>query len=174
MLETIYIMLAVTVPSILIFAMGYIFIKKMFDSERRRLDYDKFKQTTDKIKPLKIRGYERLILFLSRMEYESLIKRCMKPGMTSSQLANSMINEINLEFQHNISQQLFVTDQAWEYVKASKKSMENLINTIISSINKDSNAEFFSSILSETYENNDNKPIEIASKYLRDEFNAVF
>ena len=76
---------------------------------------------------LKIQAYERIILYIERIELESLVMRIFLPEMTVQQLQATLLRTIREEFEHNTTQQLYVTDRAWEYTKGAR----TLVLTII-------------------------------------------
>jgi hypothetical protein len=88
----------------------------------------RFEQTKN-VQPLRMQSYERLILLMERMSPESLVMRIYQPGISATQLKTDLIADINTEFNHNISQQLYVSIQCWQMVRVVKEEMVNLINT---------------------------------------------
>ncbi len=117
------------IPALIVFFITHFQLKSFFDSEyQKRLIDLRFKQTKN-IQPLKLQSYERLILLMERMSPESLVMRIYQPGISATQLKTDLIADINTEFNHNISQQLYVSIQCWQMVRVVKEEMVNLINT---------------------------------------------
>jgi hypothetical protein len=117
------------IPALIVFVITHYQLKSFFDSEyQKRLIDLRFEQTKN-IQPLKLQSYERLILLMERMSPESLVMRTYQPGISASQLKMDLIADINTEFNHNISQQLYVSIQCWQMVRIVKEEMINLINT---------------------------------------------
>ncbi|MDD4847935.1 MAG: hypothetical protein PHR53_04120 [Bacteroidales bacterium] len=78
--------------------------------------------------PIRLQAYERLLLYLERIQIEGLVMRVSQIGMNTLQLQSALIRTIREEFEHNISQQLYVTDVAWEQVKEARERIVQLIN----------------------------------------------
>ena len=78
--------------------------------------------------PLRIQAYERLVLLLERIKPESLLLRVQSPNMTAGLLHQELLITIRAEFEHNLSQQIYVSQAAWDSVKAAKDSLIRLIN----------------------------------------------
>ena len=78
--------------------------------------------------PLKLQAYERMILFLERIGPNSLLIRVNRGGMTAGQLQSELLATIRAEFEHNLSQQIYITNRAWIEVSHSKEETIKIIN----------------------------------------------
>ena len=77
-----------------------------------------------------MQAYERLVLFLERMNPDNLVLRCYEPTMDSKLLKDVMVQNIRNEFEHNLSQQLYISNEAWALIKNAKEEMISTINTV--------------------------------------------
>lgn len=94
-------------------------IKKVQETETRKV-----------VTPIQLQAYERLVLFLERMNPDNLVLRCYEPSMDSKLLKDVMVKNIRDEFEHNLSQQLYISNQAWALIKNAKEEMISLINSV--------------------------------------------
>lgn len=78
--------------------------------------------------PLKIQASERLVLFLERMQASVMVNRYIVVAENAESLAQLMLSGIREEFEHNLSQQLFVSDFAWQLTKAAREEMVQAIH----------------------------------------------
>lgn len=78
---------------------------------------------------LKLLAYERIILFIERMKPDSLIPRTVSAGYTNQEYHQILLGEIRKEFEYNLSQQLYLSENAWTIVSNFKNNMTTLINT---------------------------------------------
>lgn len=78
---------------------------------------------------LKLLAYERIILFIERMKPDSLIPRTLTPSLSGKEYQLSLINEIRREFEYNLSQQLYLSENAWTVTVNYKDSIITLINS---------------------------------------------
>ena len=78
--------------------------------------------------PLRLQAYERIILFLERITPNNLIMRMNLSEMNVLQLQSALIRTIKEEFEYNLSQQLYISFQAWEMVKNAKEETIKLIH----------------------------------------------
>lgn len=109
-------------------------IKTFVENEQKKtiLEIQKIQESEVRkvVTPIQLQAYERLVLFLERMTPNNLVLRCYQAGMTTQLLKDVMIQNIRDEFEHNLSQQLYISEQAWVYIKNAKEDMINTINSI--------------------------------------------
>jgi len=115
-------------PSLIVFLTVFYFLKKYFENEDKKRNHQTLLKNKDIITPLRLQAYERIILFLERISPESLIIRVNKPGFTSKELHTELINTIRVEWEHNLSQQLYISHKSWEVVKNARANVIQLIN----------------------------------------------
>jgi hypothetical protein len=84
------------------------------------------------ITPLKLQAYERLILLADRIALPNLISRCNQPGMDSREMQSFLVQTIRQEFDHNITQQIYVSPEAWDAVRNLKEQNLLIINQVAS------------------------------------------
>lgn len=78
--------------------------------------------------PLKIQAFERLLLFLERSQLPVLVKRVYTPGATKDVFHIALLQNVEDEFEHNMAQQLYVSNTLWEAVKRAKEELVGQIN----------------------------------------------
>ena len=115
-MEPLYTLLLVAIPTIIVFLSSYFSFKKIIDSEHNRHTQQILLNNHKFIDPIRLRAYERLILFLERISPENLIVRVSQPQMKAKELEKALTDAIRAEFDHNLSQQLYVSTEAWEAV----------------------------------------------------------
>lgn len=76
---------------------------------------------------LRFAAYERLILLVHRISPQQVMLRNHDANQTVSQFRQCIIADINQEFQHNFTQQLYVSDVAWSAVRELKNNTVNLL-----------------------------------------------
>ncbi len=78
--------------------------------------------------PLKMQAYERLVLFLERSKPQSLIMRFFNDKNTVAELQILLLNTIRTEFEHNFSQQIYISENLWQEISLTKDKLIQLIN----------------------------------------------
>lgn len=88
--------------------------------------------------PLQLQAYERLILLADRIALPNVISRSNQPGLGLTDMQFLMVNTIKQEFEHNITQQIYVSQEAWEAVRNLKEQNIHIINQVASFLPPDS------------------------------------
>lgn len=81
---------------------------------------------------LQLQAYERLAILCERIGLTNLISRSNVSELTAQQLQASMIQNIRTEFEYNVSQQLYVSNAAWDAVKNLKEQNIFIVNQLVS------------------------------------------
>ena len=166
--------LKITLPSLFVFFAGYFAIKAVFkkDIDKRKLEIvlDNKKIVT----PIRLKAYERVILFLERISPESLIIRIRVEGTTNAQLHQALLEAVRQEFEHNLSQQLYLSDKAWSVCLNSKENIIKLINTSFFNLDPKGSSIQLSKNIIEAKLNNDINIIESAISLIKKEISTIF
>lgn len=132
----IFILLIIVTIIATIGVMGLIFykiVKSYFKNQQKmQLLEAKFDGKTEVLKlvtPLRLQAYERMALLMERISPNSLILRCYTPGMDIRLLQGVMTKNIRDEWEHNLSQQIYISSEAWTRLREAKEEMINLINS---------------------------------------------
>ncbi len=140
-LETILEIVKITVPALVIFFTIQTLLKQYLESEYKTKMLD-FKQNQNNTTiPLRLQAYERLSLFCERISIPNLVLRLRTEEMTASGLRLAMMIAIQKEFEHNITQQVYVSDQLWQILKIARDDALNIINMVYSSVEPEGNAK---------------------------------
>lgn len=115
-------------PSIIVLLSSYLIVQKFLVSELKRKQLALLQDTQDTTLRLRLQAYERLTLFVERISARALIPRLYVSGMTIADLQQAIIFNIRAEFEHNLSQQIYVSSNVWNTVRGV---MEQEINMII-------------------------------------------
>ncbi len=130
------------IPSLVVFATSYFSIYLFLSNETKKKQLDVKSVSLETILPIKLQAYERLVLFLERISPNSLILRVHQSGNTALNFQSALINTIREEFEHNLSQQLYISSSAWELIKSAKEEVVSIINTAAAKLSEN---EFASS-----------------------------
>ncbi|HLK27439.1 MAG TPA: hypothetical protein VKT28_02575 [Puia sp.] len=83
-------------------------------------------------KQLQLQAYERLILLTDRIAIPNLVNRANQPGLSAKEMQLVLIQTIKQEFEHNITQQIYVTPEAWDAVRNLKEQNLLIVNQVAS------------------------------------------
>ncbi len=104
-------------------------LAKMKDVELRNSGKLELKvQALKIIMPLKVQAYERFLLYLERVQLPQLVKRVYTPSMEKGAFHLQLLQNVREEFEHNLAQQLYVSNSTWNAVSNAKEELVNQIN----------------------------------------------
>jgi len=173
-MEPLYTLLLVAIPSIIVYLSSYLSFKKIIESEHNRHKQEILLNNQKLIVPIRLRAYERLILFLERISPDNLIMRVNNADFMAKDLEKALTDAIRAEFDHNLSQQLYVSPQAWDAVKSARANLLNIISTAMDEISPNSPGIILSrKILVKLVEHEVN-PVTPAIDFLKGEVNMLF
>jgi hypothetical protein len=161
-------------PSGIVFLTTWYLVSRYFKSEdAKRLQQLALNNQTV-ITPLRLQAYERIILYLERINPESLVMRLSKAGLNCQQLQNELLAAIRAEYEHNLTQQIYISNQAWEMLKTAKNNTIQLINATAESLKKEEPAIHLSKAILEKMMQEEKNPASEAVVFLKKEINRLF
>jgi len=130
-------------------------------------------EVTRVILPLRLQALERFVLFLERIHPSNLVMRLNNPDLTAAQLQTLLVRTIREEFEYNLSQQLYLSQQTWELIKNAKEEMVALINQAAAKSGDESMAEALVKNVFEMVIEKGKLPTELALDEVRKEFQNI-
>ncbi len=159
----------IVVPALLVFFTSWILLRNMIRNDQEKRRQEIVLQGTRTVMPIKLQAYERIVLFLERISLESLLIRVSTSDMTATQLQSALTATIRSEFEHNLSQQIYMSPQAWEVVRNARSNTIKIINSEAEKIKEDApGIELSRQILSKVMEL-DQEPTRAAIDYIKGE-----
>jgi len=144
-----------------------------YRQEEKKRRFELMKESKKAITPIRLRAYERLSLLLERTEPEAMIKEMMNnPEWTQQSVVDiqrEMLQRVRLEFDHNISQQVYVSDEVWQRILLARDEMAAFINQMAMQLKPGSSAMDYFKTLIQAYHMNGDTPHELALQALKDE-----
>ena len=167
-METIDI-LKIVLPALLVLLTAYLLIDKLLKNEEKRRSFELKKEKVNTLTPIRLRAYERLILVLERTTPSTLIVNVAKPHMSNLELHTELLASIRQEFSHNLSQQIYVSDEIWNYIRGAQESLLRLINSCAAQCNPANSATELAEKIIQVYGNSEQTPTEQAIDKLKKE-----
>jgi hypothetical protein len=134
-------LLVLLLPSLLIFITVYVLFRQFFNNQLRMRMMNQREKTQESTVPLKLQAYERLTLFCERISMTNLILRLKTKEVSARDLKAALILAIQQEYEHNVSQQLYTSDQLWQIVQLAKNQQIELIAQISDGLAKDASSD---------------------------------
>jgi hypothetical protein len=159
----------IVIPALLVFLTFWILLRNMIRNDQEKRRQEIVLQGARTVMPIKLQAYERVVLFLERISLESLLIRVSTPDMTATQLQSALTATVRSEFEHNLSQQIYMSPQAWEVVRNARSNTIKIINNEAEKIKEDApGIELSKQILSRVMEL-DQEPTKAAIEYIKGE-----
>lgn len=115
------------VPVVITGIIAYYFFQQFIKNEDNRRYYLLKKDTQKQALPIRLQAYERMALFLERISPAKLLIRVNPNSSNKDDYEALLIATIEQEFEHNISQQIYLSDDCWSIINASKNATIQLI-----------------------------------------------
>lgn len=134
-------LLKYTLPGLVVFMTAYYLLKLYLDD---RLRYEMATQRNETLKitlPLRLQAYERLTLLCDRVSVPNTLLRIRMPGMAAGELRGALMLAISQEFDHNTSQQLYVSETLWQIITLAKNDTLNFIAQTAADLDPKADAE---------------------------------
>ncbi|MCX8080924.1 MAG: hypothetical protein N3F09_06790 [Bacteroidia bacterium] len=174
-MDVVFEIFRIILPAAAVFVAVYLVIRSFLDNEKDKRHHDRKIQIQQNIIPLKLQAYERLVIFLERIHPNVHIIRVNKANYNCHQLHQELIKSIKSEYEHNLSQQIYVSKGAWELVKNAKEELIKLINLSFAKVNPDAPAQELAMIILNAVASSTKKlPNEIAIEYIKKEVAETF
>jgi hypothetical protein len=157
------------VPAVLVLGGMFIVIKRFLDRDRQLRTIDLKKEMHKDSLPLRLQAIERLVLLLERISPDSILTRVHRAGITAGQLHSDLVTTVRAEFEHNLSQQIYVSTTAWQAVKNAKDEMTKLFNLALGEVGAHASGVQLSSKIYDLMIQNDNYPHQKALDVLKNE-----
>src|SRR5215208_7812767 len=85
-------------------------------------------RSIETVLPVRLQAYERMTLFLERTSPQNLLVRINTPGLTAREFHRMLLDEIRNEYNHNVSQQVYIGEGVWSLIKNAKEDLTIQIN----------------------------------------------
>ncbi|MDA9555291.1 hypothetical protein N9R54_03565 [Pelobium sp.] len=156
-----------TLSGLFVFFAAYFLIKSHFDTYYNLKELEYRTLVVKDILPLKLQAYERMTLFVERINPANLLVRLHVSGMDAREMQNLILTEIRAEYQHNISQQLYIGADAWSIIKRVKDDTINLVNQSIASLHPEASAVDLSKVIFTRLSEVEENPYDLALLVLK-------
>ncbi len=116
-------------PAFITGAVAYFAFQNFTKSDENRRRFQLMRENQKQALPLRLQAYERMALFLERINPAKLVLRITPMNDDKKEYENLLIHHIEQELEHNLTQQIYVSDECWTIILNAK-------NTIIQNIRK--------------------------------------
>jgi hypothetical protein len=120
-------LLSYTIPAVATGLVAYYFFLNHTKNEERKMKLGILKENQKHSLPIRLQAYERMTLFLERINPAKLLLRVTSINDDKDAYSKSLINTVEQEFEHNLAQQIYISEKCWNVIIASKNATTHII-----------------------------------------------
>ena len=124
--------------------------------------------------PIRLQAYERMCLFLERISPNNLVLRLNNNNYNVREFQQVLLSEIRQEYNHNLSQQVYMSDESWNLTKKAMEEVVVVINTAADTLDGDRSSLELSKRIFELMMDKEVDPIVLALSHMKDEIRQTF
>ncbi len=132
------------------------------------------KETRVHLLPLRLQAHERLILFTDRINPVNMFVRLHQQGIGIGQLQALVLNEVRSEYQHNITQQLYVDATTWQVVKKLKEDTIAMVNNAVQGLPSEASGFDLSKAILQHMAGVTENPYDLTASYIKKDIHRLF
>jgi len=146
-MEVVLDIIKLAIPALIVFFTVYTIMGRFLDKQyqMKMLEYKEKNQEAGL--PIRLQAYERLCLFCERISIPALLLRLRTANMDSKALRYALMVSIQKEYEHNVTQQVYVSNKLWEIIKFTKDDTINIVNLVSDTVDGSAPAEEYASAL---------------------------
>lgn len=167
-------LIKILVPASVVLYAAYLLVRTFIQKEIELRKLEVRSRAIETILPNRLQAYERMVLFLERMAPQNLLVRLSASGMPAREFHQLLLSEIRNEYNHNVSQQVYISQEVWELIKNAKEDLIVSINDAASEMNLESTSLDLSKKIFEKSINKSVDPLGHALIELKKEIQQTF
>ncbi|PHX93016.1 MAG: hypothetical protein CK532_01440 [Flavobacteriales bacterium] len=169
-----FVLLYILGPSILVLITAQFMFKKHTDANLRMFQAEIIKSNTQTITPLRLQAYERMALFLERSSIPSLIANYAKGNQSAKAFSLIASNIIREEYNHNVSQQIYLSVQLWSLIKIIKEQHLQMLQNLSASLPENATSTDLCQKLLEYLQSLEIQPQDRGLEFIKSELALLF
>ncbi|OYQ40666.1 DUF7935 family protein [Flavobacterium aurantiibacter] len=133
-------------PALIVGIVAVNFFKNFVLNQNEERRFEILRQTRKETLPLKLQAYERLTLLMDRISIAKVAVRIAPVHDDTESYVQILSATVEQEFEHNLTQQIYVSDECWLAITAAKNATLRNIREI-SLLAEATNADSFRQLL---------------------------
>lgn len=174
-MEMILEILKYTLPSVVVFLTAYFLFDSHLKSEENKRIYEIRLANQRTTLPVRLQAYERMTMFLERISPNNLIPRIKTNAMSARNFQLALLTTIRAEYEHNLSQQIYISSDTWMMITNVKEEIIKVINLCSGSLPAEASAMDLSKKIFEFFISNEQAmPTQKALDMLKVEVRKIY
>lgn len=168
-----YNFLLMFIVSLILVVGAFIYLFNRFiHTENQRRNFELRMKNSENVLPNKLQAYERMVLFLERIRPSSMIRRT-PDAHNISDLEMLLIETVQVEFDHNLSQQIYIRPETWKVILAAKNATQIMIKNVFHSLESTATVQEAREALLNQAINQEESPSSTAILYLQKDIQGI-
>jgi|SRR5436853_4327566 hypothetical protein len=130
-------LIKILVPAAVVLYAVFLIVRSFITRELELKRLEIRSRSIETVLPSRLQAYERMTLFLERTAPQNLLMRLNAPGLTARDFHRMLLEEIRNEYNHNVSQQVYIGEDVWNLIKNAKEDLTLQINEAAAQIPQD-------------------------------------
>lgn len=161
-----------TLPAIITGGVAFGLLHKFFKNEENKRKFELLRENQRLGLPIRLQAYERIVLFLERINPINLMMRVEPNSLDPQSYATLLVHTIQTEYEHNIAQQIYFTPESWEIILKAKNSIITQIRRFSIEEEVKSGEELRTKLLQELTQTESASAVAIS--FIKEELKRVF
>ncbi len=161
-----------TLPALITGGVAYYFFQTYIKNEEGRRRYLIHREAQKNALPLRLQAYERLTLFLERINPAKLLIRIAPQSSNKHDYEEYLVSQIEVEYEHNLSQQIYISSESWDIVTTAKNATIQMIRKANMSDRIDSAQKLREVILQDLFDKQ--APSSVGIAHLKNEVSGLW
>ncbi len=163
-----------TIPALVVLLAAFLIVNRFLISQTQRQQLKVFQESQDITLRMRLQAYERLTILVERISPRQLMPRFYSSDMTVLDLRTALTFGILGEFEHNLSQQIYVSKNVWETVKGVKEQEISMVNQVAEKMDPAAPAkDLYTKIMDYVLSADGQTPTDVALTIISDEVKKV-
>lgn len=173
-MEMVYDLLKITIPAGLVLYLAYLLVRSFLQKQLDEIAFSVRQKNQEIVIPIRLQAYERIVLLLERITPSNLISRLSSSDYTAEEFQQILVHEIRNEFNHNLSQQVYMSDSAWTYVTTAVEQTISVINSSAHALDEKAKGFDLARAIINNSSGEEMDTSKQAIKYIKEEIQDVF
>jgi hypothetical protein len=125
------------IPAAIVLYAMFMVVRSFTEKEVALKKLEVRSRSIETILPARLQAYERITLFLERISPQNLLYRLSDPSYSARDFQKLLLDELRNEYNHNVSQQVYMSEDTWNLVRNAKEDLLVMINEASSRLQDD-------------------------------------
>ena len=173
-MESVSQFLNITIPAALVLFGMYLMVKNFLQKDFEKKLADLRIKSSETILPIRLQAYERVCLLLERVSPSNIIPRVNDNAFNAAVLKQRLTSEIREELNHNLSQQVYMSDQAWDVTKKAINDLNAILNASAQTVDPEAKGIELAKDILERFSSLEQDPIQLALVTVKSEIRQFY